>query len=335
MPSARCADRALAQRARARGERADGRQLGLAAQELRVRRARAQRLGQPVGDGDAAAGLGVDELRVHPVAGGEEAVLLDDLGRERLAIVGAPERLAPDQALHQRGERRGVAHARLGVHDPDLDRPQPRLQPRVPPQERRLGDRVAADQHVDRLHVGLVAVERARRARARERLEDRDARRGQAAVAALPEGRVGRQRQQQRQLLAQAVERSHGGVLVGHRHVDVQREGRLAAGELAHRRVEELVAGARRDLGVLPARQRVRAGDGGGHAHRLPAGRPGPAAGPRAGGRRRRPSRAARSPARARSRASRPRCGRRCPGAAPRAPPRSATRASTSRGRGA
>ncbi len=262
-------DRPLAQRARALGERADRLELVPAAQPLRVRHARAQRRGELVGGRHAAAGDRVDERRVHAVAGGEEAVLLEHLGRDRLALRRALERLAADQALHERGERRGVAHARLRVHDPHLDRAEPRLQPHVPPQERRLGDRVAADQHVDGLDVVLVGGEAARRARAREGLEDRGPRGGEPAVAALPERRVGRQRQQQRQLLAQPVERPHGGVLVGHRDMHVQRERRLAARELAHRRVEELVARAGGDLGVLPARERVGAGHRGGHPHRV------------------------------------------------------------------
>ena len=77
--------------------------------------------------------------------------------------------------------------------------------PHVPPQEGRLGERVAADQQVDRLDVVLVVGERARDSDPREGLEERRARGGEARVAALPEGRVRRQREQQRQVAAQAV----------------------------------------------------------------------------------------------------------------------------------
>ena len=55
---------------------------------------------------------------------------------------------------------------------------------------------------------------------------------------------------------------------LGHRHVDVQRERRLAAGQLAHRRVQILVARAGRDLDLLGARERVRAGHRGRQAER-------------------------------------------------------------------
>ena len=47
---------------------------------------------------------------------------------------------------------------------------------------------------------------------------------------------------------------------VGDADVDVQGEGRLAAGQLAHRAVDELVALAGGDDGLLPDRERVGAG---------------------------------------------------------------------------
>ena len=82
------------------------------------------------------------------------------------------ERLAAHEALDQRDQRRRVADARLRVHHPHLERAELRLQADVPPDERRLRDRAAADQDVDRLDVGGVGVHLARDARAREGLED-------------------------------------------------------------------------------------------------------------------------------------------------------------------
>ncbi len=58
---------------------------------------------------------------------------------------------------------------------------------------------------------------------------------------------------------------------VGDADVDVQREGRLAPRELAHRAVDELVALAARDRDLLPDRERVGARDGGAQAERLRA----------------------------------------------------------------
>jgi len=124
------------------------------------------------------------------------------------------------------------------------------------------GKGLAAQQQVDRRDVVSVVEERARDPDPREGLEERRAGGGQAGLATLPEGRVGRQREQQRQVRAPAVDRAQRAVGVGHRHVHVQREGRLAPRELAHRPVQEAVAVAVGDLRVLPQRERVQAGDG-------------------------------------------------------------------------
>src|SRR3954467_15115418 len=99
---------------------------------------------------DALPGLDVDQRRRHPVAGGQEAVLLDQLDGARLGPrgVGALE-LEAGQRLDERDDRRHVLHGRLAVHDPDLDRAVAGLQADVPPQERRVGDRAGAQQPID------------------------------------------------------------------------------------------------------------------------------------------------------------------------------------------
>ena len=66
------------------------------------------------------------------------------------------QRLEPHEALDQRDQRGGVADAGLRVHHAHLERAELGLQAHVPPDERRLGDRAAADQDVDRL--GVVGV---------------------------------------------------------------------------------------------------------------------------------------------------------------------------------
>ncbi len=170
----------------------------------------------------------VDELRPRPVAGREEAVLLQHLRPAGDLEVGeALGRLEPHEALDQRGERGVVGRARLRVHDPHLERAQLGLQPHVPPQERRLGEGAAAQQHVDRLDVLRVVVERPRDADARERAEDGHARGGEAGVAPLPERRVGREREQQRHVHAHPAERPDGRLLV--RHARRGRAGRTSA----------------------------------------------------------------------------------------------------------
>ena len=181
-------------------------------------------------------------------------------GIGKLRHVGLVLDLGADDALDQGGHRGGVGQGRLRVHDPHLDRAEARLRPHVPPEEGRLGNGVAADQHVDRLDVVGVVGEGARDADPREGLEERRAGRGEAGVAALPEGRVDREREQQRDVGAEAV----GGVDrrfgVGDADVDVEAEGRLAPGQLAHRAVDELVALAGGDDDLLPDREGVGAG---------------------------------------------------------------------------
>ena len=131
---------------------------------------------------------------------------------------------------------RGVRQARLRVHDAHLERAELRLQAHVPPQERRLGDRAAAQQHVDRLDVVLVAAE----ARAGCRCAGRPGRpacaptpgplsrpcqNGELADSASSSGRCARM-----PLNARTADRRRR-----HRDVHVQREGRLAPRQLAHR----------------------------------------------------------------------------------------------------
>jgi hypothetical protein len=72
---------------------------------------------------------------------------------------------------------------------------------------------------------------------------------------------------------AHAVVGAHRLLGVRDGDVHVQPEGRLTPSELAHRRVQELVARAGGDLDLLPQRERVRAGHRRAHAERLEHGR--------------------------------------------------------------
>ena len=172
----------------------------------------------------------------------------------------AVDELEAHERLHERDERSRVVERRLGVHDPHLDRPETRLRAHVPPEVRVVGERPAVQQEVDRAHVLAVGPERARDPDARERLKQRRARRREAGVAPLPERRVGRQREQDRHVRAQAVERGDARLARRQADVHVQRERRLAAGQLAHRAVDLLVALARRHRHLMPDGRGVRAG---------------------------------------------------------------------------
>src|ERR687887_2579065 len=111
----------------------------------------------------------------------------------------------------------------------------------VPPEEGGLGNGPAPNQQVDRLDVVGIGAEATRDADAREGLEQRRTGRGQPGVAALPEGRVDRHGQHQREVGAQAAVQADGvpGGLPAHN--EVPREAGFAPGELAHRAVHELV----------------------------------------------------------------------------------------------
>ena len=256
-PSPARGHRALALRA-ARGVEAV--QLGGAAQRLRVGRRRAQRAREHVAHRHAAGAVGVQQLGVHAVARGQEAVLGQQLaGADQRRGGEALLELQAGQRLHERAQRGRAPHVDLRVHDAHLDGPEARLRAHVPPQEGRLGERPAAQQHLDGAHPVLVGGEGARQPRARERAEQRRAGAGQAGVAALPERRVGRQRQQQGQVGAQRVEQPDGGLRLGDANVDVQRERRLAPGEAAHRVGDELVAPVGRHLRLAAQRERMHA----------------------------------------------------------------------------
>ena len=184
-----------------------------------------------------------------PSRSGEEAVLLEHLGaRRRRPAARARPSCASSRTRHctSATSARGVLQARLRVHDRAPRACRARLQARVPPQERRLGDRAAAQQHVDRLDVLRVAAEAARDARAREGAGTPACAptpgpcRGPARTASWPTAPAAAAG-------ARACRRSARTAIVGvgHRDVHVQREGRLAPRQLAHR-VEDRAGSARR-----------------------------------------------------------------------------------------
>ena len=88
----------------------------------------------------------------------------------------------------------------------------------------------------------LVVLEAPRQAGAREGLKEDRAVGGQPGRPAAPQRRAGRQRQQQREMGAQAVQQPDRALGVRHADVHVQGERRLAARDPAHRAVHDLVA---------------------------------------------------------------------------------------------
>ena len=104
---------------------------------------------------------------------------------------------------------------------------------------------------------------------ARKAPEDRRAVRLQAGVAAHPERRAGRQRQQVRQEVARLVHQLDHRRAIGHGDVHVQAEDQQRARQLLQLLDDVLVALARRDHLVHPVRERMRAGGGDAQADAL------------------------------------------------------------------
>ena len=167
--------------------------------------------------------------RAQAVARGGERGLHQDLaGRPGVAVL---LRLGAREAVHQRGQAGRRPQRRLAVHRAHLDRAQARVRADVPPEEGVVGQVAGVDHALHGLGVVVVGRKRARDLGARVAAEELRARRREARVAAVPEGRVGGQGLQQRELLAQPVEHADGRRGIGHPDVHVQGARRRAADE--------------------------------------------------------------------------------------------------------
>ena len=86
-----------------------------AAEILGMGRAGGEDVGQELADGDPAAGHGVDQLGLDAVAGGEEAVLVEDLAcADELGGGEAVLDLEADEALDEGDESRAAARSASG-----------------------------------------------------------------------------------------------------------------------------------------------------------------------------------------------------------------------------
>ena len=141
----------------------------------------------------------------------------------------------------------------------------PRLGRRRASHHRKLGSGIAPERSSGATvsDIRVVAAEIAGDPDPGEHGEDRRSHGGEARVGGAPVGRVCREREQDGQVGAQAVERTHGRVRVGHRDVNVLRHRRFPAGEGPHRSLDVLVTGTRGDGDLRARGQRVGAGRGG------------------------------------------------------------------------
>src|SRR6266550_2395061 len=206
----------------------------------------------------------VDQLRVQPVARSAPLVLGDErdlLDWQLLASVehGCERR---HQALHERSDSRDRLDACLCVADADFDGPKTRMGAEIPPDVRVVLERVALDPALDEQLELLVGGKGRRQTRARKGLEHLHPRRGEARWARLPEGRVGREREQLGKVGAQGVHARD--CLLGRveSHMDVEAEDELSLRDPAHGLDQVEVPRPVGHLLVLVARKRVRAGRG-------------------------------------------------------------------------
>src|SRR5205085_11704819 len=153
--------------------------------------------------------------------------------------------------------RHRLLDPRHGVADPDLDRPEPRVQADVPPDVRVVRDAARLLELADGLRVLGVVVEARRGGRAREGGEHHLAARREARRLAAPEGGVRRQGEEERDVEEQAVDDLDRLLRVVHRDVDVHAEDELAARHVLHLVDEVPVAVARGDPLALEERERV------------------------------------------------------------------------------
>src|SRR3954471_2409912 len=122
----------------------------------------------------ASAGDEVHDGRLETVPRGEPLVLGREdavVARDLLARIEAL-RVVLDERLAERDERDDVVELRHGIADPDLDRPEARMEADVPPDVRVVRDAAGALELPDDLCVVGVVPEAGRGARARERRVD-------------------------------------------------------------------------------------------------------------------------------------------------------------------
>ena len=145
-----------------------------------------------------------------------------------------------------------MLHVGLGIHDPDLDGAEVGMGTHVVPEIRVVRDHARADHEIDPLLVVGPVLVGGGHAHARKGPEDRRARRGQAGRVSSPEGRIGRQRQEQGHVHAHPIGHVDRLFRVIEADVDVHPEDQLLASDEAQRRDEVSIARARHDALLLP-----------------------------------------------------------------------------------
>ena len=138
------------------------------------------------------------------------------------------------ERLAQCGDRDDVLELRHGVADADLDRPESRMKPDVPPDVRVVGDATGALELSDHLRIVGIVLESRRWPRAWERREDHVARRVEARRLATPERRARRQGDELGEVPDQRVDDLDRLLRIVDRDVHVEPEDQLASRDVLH-----------------------------------------------------------------------------------------------------
>ena len=175
----------------------------------------------------------VDHLAVDAVADGAELVLHEQ-GAGVLAVVDVAGVEMPELAgggLDERGDGDGLLRAERDVADADFDGVEEGMGADVPPDFFGVVDGVGLDEEIDvALELG-VAGEAVGEVGAGEVFEDLGAVALVAGLHAEPEGRVGGEREDVRQEVAERVHDADGGFAVFDADVDVEAEDEVGAGD--------------------------------------------------------------------------------------------------------
>ena len=234
-----------------------------------VEQAPGQRLG-----GDPLVVGKVHQLPLEAVAGRQPLVLVEHLegvARQPLAGIEVLTQLA-HQALNESGQPEGVLDAGLGIHHPDLDRPEVGVRSHVVPEVGVVLDHARLHHELDPALVVLPVLVGGRNPHPGKRPEDRGPGGGHAGLVRAPERGVRRQPQQHRHVDPHPIGDVDRLVGIVDPHVHVNSEDQLLTGHEAKRRDQVAVARASHDPLVLPLRKGVR--PGGCDRHALAGGPP-------------------------------------------------------------
>src|SRR5882724_6067772 len=161
------------------------------------------------------------------------------------------------KSLRQRSDGHGFFDFGSDIAHPEFQRAKRRMRADVPPDFLAGIDTIETYQQIDEIFVGAPRFKLFGNTGARKTTEHGGTKRFQAGVAAHPEWRACRKRQQVRQEIAHHVHHIDGGLLVGHGHVYVHAENQQGTSKLLELFHDVLIAFAWGDDLIDPTGKRM------------------------------------------------------------------------------